>query len=89
MNSPAVSTSVCLKLMRVLEELRGDARDGDVVDVDVLLADEVEQKVERAVVDLADGDGERRLRGLLFLCLSVLGRAFGLGLRREWAWVRG
>ena len=58
MNSPAESTSVCLQVVRVLEELRGDARDGDVVDVDVLLADEVEQEVEGAVVDLAYGDGE-------------------------------
>ena len=35
-------------------------RDRDVVDVDVLLADEVEQQVERAVVHRADADGERR-----------------------------
>ena len=47
-----------LEVVGVLEELAGDAGDGDVVDVDVLLADEVEEEVERAVVDLAYGDGE-------------------------------
>src|SRR6201996_1505274 len=47
-----------LQVARVLEELGGDARHRDVVDVDVLLADEVEQEVEGAVVDQADGDGE-------------------------------
>ena len=47
-----------LEVVGVVEELAGDAGDGDVVDVDVLLADEVEQEVERAVVDLAYGDGE-------------------------------
>ena len=36
-----------LKVTRVLEKLRGDARDGNVVDVDVLLTDEIEQQVER------------------------------------------
>ncbi len=49
----------------VVEELRGDAGDGDVVDVDVLFADEVKEEIERAIVDLAYGDGEGRLRGLL------------------------
>ncbi len=53
-----------LEVARVLEELRGDARHGDVVDVDVLLADEVEQEIEGTVVDQANGDGEGRLRGL-------------------------
>ena len=33
--------------------MRGD---GDVVDVDVLLADEVEQQIKRTVVDLTHGD---------------------------------
>jgi hypothetical protein len=44
--------SLARKLVDVGEKLRGDFGDGDVVDVDVLLADEVEQQVERAVVDL-------------------------------------
>ena len=47
-----------LEVLDVGEKLRGDFRDGDVVDVDVLLADEVEQEVEGAVVDLADDDGK-------------------------------
>ena len=67
-----------LEVLGVVEKLAGDAGDGNVVDVDVLLADEVEQKIERAVVDLADGDGEGRLRGLSFLCLSLF------LLRRVW-----
>ena len=70
-----------LELVRVLQELRGDAADGDVVDVDVLLADEVEQEVERAVVDLADGDGERRLR--LVVPGFFLRRGLGLHRRRR------
>ena len=34
----------------VLEILRGNLRDGDVIDVDLLLADQVQQQVERPVV---------------------------------------
>ncbi len=66
-----------LELVAVVEKLRGEQRDGDVVDVDILLADEVEQEIERAVVDLADGDGEGRLRG--FLLGRFLGGGVGLG----------
>ena len=50
-----------LEIVRVGEELRGDARDRDVVDVDVLLANQVKQQVERTVIDPSDSDGERRL----------------------------
>ena len=53
-----------LELVHIGQELRGDLGDGDVVDVDVLLADEVEQQIERAVVDLAHDDGEGRELGL-------------------------
>ena len=42
-----------LELVHIGQELGRDFGDGDVVDVDVLLADKVEQEVERAVVDLA------------------------------------
>src|ERR1700761_2312808 len=56
-----------LEVLGVLEKLAGDARDGNVVDVDVLLADQVEQKIERAVVDLTYRDGERRLRCFFFV----------------------
>ena len=65
-----------LEVVGVLEELGGDAGDGDVVDVDVLLADEVEQEVEGAVVDLADGDAEGGLRGFV---AGLVALAFGLG----------
>ena len=41
-----------LQVLGVFEELAGDAGDGNVVDVDVLLADEVEEEIEGAVVDL-------------------------------------
>ena len=70
-----------LEVVGVLEELRGDAGDGDVVDVDVLLADEVEQEIEGAVVDLAYGDGEGGLRGFVFGFVAV----GALGLRRWWS----
>ena len=55
-------------MVHVGQKLRGDFGDGDVVDVDVLLADQVEQQVERAVVDLADEDR----KGGLF-CIQTAG----------------
>src|SRR5271157_2976999 len=42
-----------------MQVLLGDFGDRDVVDIDVLLADEVEQQIERAVVHCTDDDGER------------------------------
>ena len=48
-------------LLHVRQVLRGDLRDRNVVDVDVLLANQVEQQVERTFVDLADHDGEREV----------------------------
>ncbi len=45
--------------------LRRDPGDGNVVDVDVLLADQVEQQVERAFVDFAKRDGEREIAGIV------------------------
>ncbi len=56
-----------LELVGVVKKLRRDAGDGDVVDVDVLLANKVEQKVERAVVDLAYSDREGGLGGFFLL----------------------
>ena len=73
---------VLLEVVGVLEELGGDAADGDVVDVDVLAADEVEEEVEGAVVDLAYGDAEGGLRGFV---AGLVALAFGLG---GW-WGRG
>ena len=67
--------SVAFELVDVSEELRGDLRDGNVVDVDVLLANEIEQEIEGAIVDLADGDGEGGL--ILSVFLLLLGASQG------------
>ena len=64
-----------LQLVRVIQKLCGDARNRNVVDIDVLLANQIEQQVERAVVDLANRHGEGRLRSLLL----SRGGAPGLG----------
>ena len=64
-------------MIDVGEELCGDLRNRDVVDIDVLLADQVEEQVERAVVDQANGDREWRLLALLFLLLRLCRRWFG------------
>src|SRR6185437_3469796 len=45
--------------------LRSDLRDGDVVNVDVLLADEIEQEIEWAFVDIGDADGEGKVAVVL------------------------
>jgi len=60
--------------------LRGDGCDRDVVDVDVLLADEVKQQVERPFIDVGDRDG-KGIVALLFLLLQrrdELGPCLGL-----------
>ena len=44
--------SSCRGLLHVLQVLRRDGGDGDVVDVDLLLADQVQQQVERTLVVL-------------------------------------
>ncbi len=56
--------------------LRRDPGNGDVVDIDVLLADQVEQKVERAFVDLAERDGKGKIAGVVFRGLGRGGLAF-------------
>ncbi len=79
-----------LQVLGVLEELAGDAGNGDVVDVDILLANKVKQKVERTVVDLAHGDRKRRLRGLfLFFVFCVFRRsgAFLVGRQGDGFWL--
>src|SRR5581483_6200458 len=48
----------------ISEILRRELRDRNVVYVDVLLADQIEQKVEWAFVDLSYGHRERKLAGL-------------------------
>ena len=50
-----------LHIFDILEVLRGDLCDRDVVDVDILLADQIEQQVQWTVIDLADSDREREL----------------------------
>src|SRR5260370_35150251 len=66
--------NVSIQLFQVLdisEVFRRDLRDGDVVDVDVLFADQFQEQIERAVKDPADSDGKRELAGLR---LGGLGR---------------
>src|SRR5271157_497896 len=63
-----------------MQVLLGDFGDRDVVDIDVLLADEVEQQIERAVVHCADDDGERRIVRALVRVNMRSGRV-GLGVR--------
>ncbi len=75
-----------LELIDIGQELRGDLRDGNVVDVDVLLANQIEQQVERAVVDLADGDGERRLLGVLRSAFQPLAARLWPACLQEPAW---
>src|SRR5215471_3468728 len=54
-------------LLDIREILRGDLRNRDVVDIDVLLADEIEQQIQRSLVDIRDGNGEGEI-ALFFLC---------------------
>ena len=60
-----------LQVFDVGEELGRDPGDGDIVDVDVLLTNEVEEQVERAVVDESHGDAVGR---------GALLPLFGLGV---------
>ena len=48
------------------EILRRDPGDGNVVDVNVLLADQVEQQVERPFIDFAERDSEWKVAGIVF-----------------------
>jgi hypothetical protein len=41
--------------------LRRNLPDRDVVDIDVLFANQIEQQVERAFVDFAERDGKRKV----------------------------
>ncbi len=58
-------------------------RDGNVVDVDVLLADQIEQEIERAFVDLSYSDSERELAWLALDWLRL--RHFTSSLPDRWA----
>src|SRR5208282_4571819 len=69
----------------VSEILRGDFGDGNVVDVNVLLADQVEQQVKRAFVDFAERDGEREVAGIVLRGLgSRNGRSRAASRSRDW-----
>ena len=84
------------ELVHVCQKLRRDPRDGNVVDVDGLLADQVQQQIERAIINLAHKNRKGRLLrafvqlflprgklgGRLFLRLYV-GLFLGTGLGGE------
>src|SRR5579862_2961683 len=46
------------QLFDISQVLRGDARDRNIVDIDILLANQVEQQVKGSFVNIADGHGE-------------------------------
>ena len=62
------------QLFDVGQILRGDLRDRNVVDVDVLLANQIEQQVERAFVNVADRDREREVTVFGLGCAVGVGR---------------
>jgi hypothetical protein len=61
-----VELSYALDINQVL---RRDLRDGDIIDVDVLLADQVQQQVERPFVNLTELDSERKIAAIVFALL--------------------
>jgi len=48
-------------LLHIAQILRRDARNGNVVNINILLADQVQQQVQRPVENLIDGDRKGRL----------------------------
>jgi len=54
-----------LQVLHIAQILRRDLGDGNVINVDVLLAHQVQQQVERAIIDLADADRKWELVGLV------------------------
>jgi len=59
-----------LELVYISQKLGGDLSDRNVVDIDVLLADQVQQQVEGSVVNQSHADGKGRLlRALVALLL--------------------
>src|SRR6185437_5171985 len=61
-----LSCDIHVELFQILDVsqiLRGDFSDWNVIDIDVLLTDEIEQQVKRAVIDLADSDCEGEFTG--------------------------
>ena len=54
----------------ISEVLRRDSGNGNVIDVDVLFADQVEQQVERTFIDFAKRDGKREIAGIVFVAFG-------------------
>jgi hypothetical protein len=57
-----------LQVLHIAQILRRDFRDRNVINVDILLADKVQQQIKRAVIDLPDAYRERK-----FICLRLGG----------------
>jgi hypothetical protein len=53
-------------LLHIRQVLRGDLCDRNIVDVNVLLANQIKQKIERAFINIVDGNGERKIAFLSF-----------------------
>ena len=80
------------ELIDVGQKLRGDDGDGDVVDVDVLLANQVQQQVQRAVIHLAHNHRKWRFLGAfisLFLPRRLPGSFLFNGLLRGFFFLAG
>ena len=71
-----------LQLVAIVQKLRRDHPNRNVVDIDTLLADQVQQQVQRPVIHLSHRHRKRRLRCLLGLrVLRLLQRRQGRGHR--------
>src|SRR6266567_448747 len=75
------------KRLDISQVLRSDLRNGNIVDVDVLLADQVEQEIKRAFVDIRNSNCEREV-ALLSLYQSGIRRSCNgsRSLRRLSSW---
>ena len=82
MNSAATSTSNCFMRLDVVQVLLGNLGDRNVVDVDVLLANQVEQQIQRPLVNLSHNDRERGFVRVLARCSlrRLRGAVYGEGL---------
>ena len=69
------------KFFDICQILSRDSGNRDVVDIDILLANQVEQKVERAFVNVTDSHRKREIALCFFLLLGLL--LLGLGQLTE------
>ena len=60
------------ELLDIREILGRDLGDRDVVDVDVLLADQIQQQVERTFINAGDSDRKREVVGFVLRCSALL-----------------